>query len=202
MEQYFEQNVVNKNIDERAKRTKTLNIARLAFIIIAVFVLMTSMLFISDDSFAMMLGILALVDIPIVCAVIILGHVNKRNNTEYDYVIDGDYLNVSEIYYRSKRKLKHSILFRSIESVGMFDSDGYRKSENKATKKHLAIVNYDDEKSIIYVLYYTDKGRQILFIEPNRGFLIALKRMVSAVTVFDKSMTDFERILEEKEDEE
>lgn len=202
MEQYYEQNIVNHNIEERAKKTKALTIAKMACIVIAVFVLSTSMLFITADYFVQMLGILALVDIPFVCAVIILGHINKRNNTEYDYVIDDDCLKISEIYYRQRRKLKHTIRLRSVESVGMFDSDGYTKSAANAVKKHLAIVNYDDEKSIIYILYNTEKGRQIIFIEPDRGFMIALRRTVSAVSVFDKSMSEFERILEEREAEE
>ncbi|MDE7463479.1 MAG: hypothetical protein K2M48_00475 [Clostridiales bacterium] len=201
MEQYYEQNVVNHNIDERTKKTKTLNIAKMVLIIIAVFILSASMLFVSDDSFGMMLGILALVDIPFICAAIIVSRINKRNNTEYDYTIDDEYLKITEIYYRERRKLKHSIRLRTIESVGMFDSDGYRKSESNANKKYLAIVNYDDEKSIIYILYNTDKGRRIIFVEPDRGFIIALRRIVSAVTVFDKSMSDFDKILEEKEAE-
>lgn len=202
MEQYYEQNVVNKNIDERAKKTKTLTIAKMACLIIAVTVLSASMLFVTNSLFAPILGILALVDIPFVCAFIILGRINKRNNTEYDYVIDDDSFKISEIYFRERRKLKHTIRLRTIESVGMFDSEGYKKSESKASKKQLAIVNYDDEKSIIYILYYTEKGRRIIFIEPDRGFLMALRRSVSAITVFDKSMSDFEKVLEEKEAEE
>ncbi len=202
MEQYYEQNIVNHNIEERAKKTKALTIAKMACIAIAVFVLSASMLFIRDDYFVQMLGVLALIDIPFVCAAIIIGHINKRNNVEYDYVIDDESLKISEIYYRQRRKLKYTVRLRTIESVGMFDSDGYRKSEMSARKKHLAIVNYDDEKSIIYILYNTDKGKQLIFVEPDRGFLIALRRTVSAISVFDKSMSDFEKILEEKEEEE
>lgn len=202
MEQYYEQNIVNRNIEERTKKTKVLTIAKMACIAIAVFVLSASMLFIQADYFVQMLGLLALIDIPFVCAAIILGHINKRNNIEYDYVIDDEYLKISEIYYRQRRKLKHNILLRSIQSVGMFDSEGYRKNEQNVRKKHLAIVNYDDEKAIVYIMYHTEKGMQMIFVEPDRGFMIALRRTVSAFSVFDKSMSDFEKLLEEKEAEE
>ncbi|MCH5162602.1 MAG: hypothetical protein J1G38_03835 [Clostridiales bacterium] len=201
MELYYEQNVVNHNIEEKARKTKALGIAKMACIVIAVFVLSVSMLWVTESTFGVVLGILVLVDIPFVVAAIIIGRVNKRNNTEYDYVIDDEYLRISEIYYRETRKLKYSVRLRAVESVGMFDSDGYRKNEVKANKKQLAIVNYDDEKSIIYILYSTEKGRNIIFVEPDRGFIIALRRIVSAITVFDKSMADFDKILEEKEAE-
>ena len=66
------------------------------------------------------------------------------------------------------------------------------------------MVNYDDEDSILYICYKTDKGlRNILFIEPNKGFIIALRRALSAtaLTVFDKSVTDLEKRLAKKEQE-
>lgn len=196
MEIYYEQNVVNKNIDERIKKTRTLTIAKTFCIILAVGVLLTSILFVVDDSFVAWLGILSLTSVPFIGAAIIIGRINKRNNTEYDYIIDDEYLKVSEIYFRERRKLKHTIRLRSVESAGLFGSDGYKRIESRADKKILALVNYDDEKTILYLLYGTDKGRRIIFLEPDRGFLIALKRVVSAVNVFDKSMTELEKNLE------
>lgn len=194
MEQlFYEQSVKNKNIEERAKKTKTLTFFKYACIAIALFVLMTSTVFIRDDSFVFWLGILALIATPFVITAIILNRINKKNNTEYDYYIDDEYLKISEIYYRQTRKEKYVIKLRTIESVGVFESEGYRKNEGKATQKQLALVNYDDEKSIIYVLYHSPKGCKMIFIEPDRGFTIALRRAVMAVTVFDKSMHDFEK---------
>lgn len=196
MDLYYEQNVVNKNIDERIKKTRTLTIAKTFCTIIAIGVLLTSILFVVDDSFVAWLGILSLTSIPFIGAAIIIGRINKRNNTEYDYIIDDEYLKVSEIYFRERRKLKHTVRLRSVESAGMFGSEGYKKIEGRADKKILALVNYDNEKTILYLLYGTDKGRRIIFLEPDRGFLIALKRVVSAVNVFDKSMSELEKNIE------
>lgn len=201
MEQYYEQNVVNHNIDDKAKKTKVFSIAKMVCIVLAVFVLLTSMLFITDESFGFWLGIMALISLPFIGAAVVLGHLNKRNNTEYDYMLDDEDLKISEIYFRERRKLKYSIRLRTIESVGVFESEGYKKNEGKAEKKQLALVNFENEKSIIYILYNSEKGRRILFIEPDRGFMIALRRVVSAVTVFDKSIADFEKHLEEVDED-
>lgn len=199
MEQYYEQNVVNKNIDERIKKTRTLTIAKTFCTVAAIGILLTSILFVVDDSFVAWLGILSVTSVPFIIAAVIIGRINKRNNTEYDYVIDDEYLKVSEIYFRERRKLKHSIRLRSVESAGMFGSEGYKKIESKAEKKILALVNYDNEKTILYLLYSTEKGRRIMFLEPDRGFMIALRRVVSAVNIFDKSMTELEKNLETEE---
>ena len=196
MEQYYEQNVVNKNIDERIKKTRTLTIAKTFCTVAAIGILLTSILFVVDDSFVAWLGILS---VTFIIAAVIIGRINKRNNTEYDYVIDDEYLKVSEIYFRERRKLKHSVRLRSVESAGMFGSEGYKKIESKAEKKILALVNYDNEKTILYLLYSTEKGRRIMFLEPDRGFMIALRRVVSAVNIFDKSMTELEKNLETEE---
>ena len=199
MEQYYEQNVVNKNIDERIKKTRTLTIAKTFCTVAAIGILLTSILFVVDDSFVAWLGILSVTSVPFIIAAVIIGRINKRNNTEYDYVIDDEYLKVSEIYFRERRKLKHSVRLRSVESAGMFGSEGYKKIESKAEKKILALVNYDNEKTILYLLYSTEQGRRIMFLEPDRGFMIALRRVVSAVNIFDKSMTELEKNLETEE---
>ncbi len=199
MEQYYEQNVVNKNIDERIKKTRTLTIAKTFCTVAAIGILLTSILFVVDDSFVAWLGILSVTSVPFIIAAVIIGRINKRNNTEYDYVIDDEYLKVSEIYFRERRKLKHTVRLRSVESAGMFGSEGYKKIESKAEKKILALVNYDNEKTILYLLYSTEKGRRIMFLEPDRGFMIALRRVVSAVNIFDKSMTELEKNLETEE---
>lgn len=199
MEQYYEQNVVNHNIEEKMRKTKIFTFAKMACIVLAVFVLMTSMLFMTDDSFIMWLFIFIAIAVPFIIAAIILGRVNKRNNTEYDYIIDDEKLKISAIYFREQRKLKHSIPLRAIESVGVFESEGYKKIEQTAQKKILALVNFDDEDAIVYVLYNSLKGKQIIFLEPDRGFLIALKRVVSAITVFDKSMAELEKKFNKEE---
>lgn len=199
MEQYYEQNVVNKNIDERTKKTKTLTIAKTVCMIIAIGALLTIILFVTDDNFVLWLGILIVFSMPFIIAAIILGRVNKKNNTEYDYCIDDSAIKVSEIYFRNARKLKYTVPFNSIMSVGVFDSEGYRKVESTAQKKYLAIVNYDDEDAILYILYNTPKGRRMIFLEPDRGFLIALKRSISAITICDKSVADLENRLNKSE---
>lgn len=203
MELYFEQNVSNKNVDERTKRTKAIAFARTACMIIGVFFIVSSAML--GDLFFQFFWIFILAATPFFVAMYVLGRINKRNNTEYDYVIDDEFIKISEIYYRNSRKLKYTIRLRLIESVGVFDSEGYKKTDRSVNKKILALVNYDDEDSIVYICYKTDKGvRNIIFIEPNRGFMIALRRAlsVSALTVFDKSVTGLEKRLSQKELEE
>ncbi|MCH5161368.1 MAG: hypothetical protein J1G04_04985 [Clostridiales bacterium] len=199
MELYYEQNLVNNNIDERIRKTKTFTIAKTICIIVALSVLMTSAMLVTNENFAMLLGILIAIAVPFIIAAIILGRINKRNNTEYDYTLDDEYLKITEVYFRSQRKVKHTIRLRTIESVGAFDSEGYKKADLAAQKKILALVNYDDEKAVLYILYNTDKGKRLIFLEPDRGLIIALKRAVSAVMVFDKSVADVEKYLNEKE---
>ncbi len=202
MEQFYEQNLVNNHIDERIRKTKTITLIKTICMIIAVAVIMTSALFFASENFVIILFILISVAVPFIVATIVLGHVNKRNNTEYDYTIDDEYLKITEVYYRERRKLKHTIRLRAIESVGAYDSDGFKRAEQSAQKKILALVNYDDEKSILYILYNSEKGKQLIFLEPDRGFMIALRRAVSAVMVFDKSVSDLEKILDKEDDEE
>lgn len=201
MEQYYEQNVVNHNIDEKIKKTKALNIAKTACIILAIFSLMTSLLFVNSENFVFMILIFIAIAVPFVIAAILIGHMNKRHNTEYDYFLDDETLKVYEIYYRERRKLKYTVTLRNIESVGVFDSAGYKKSDAAAVKRYFALVNYENEKSIIYVLYNGQKGKTLLFIEPDRGFMIALRRVVSALTVFDGSIAEFEKMLAKTEAE-
>lgn len=195
MDIYYEQNVVNHNIDDRTKKTKTLNIARMICLVLGLFILISSALLIT------LFWVFLLASLPFFAAYILIGRINKRNNTEYDYVIDGEFIIVSEIYFRERRKQKYKIRLRLIESVGVFDTDGYKKVERLAIKKRLALVNYEDEQSILYILYGTDKGKQLIFLEPDRGFMIALRRCVSAITVFDKSINDLEKRLSQKESE-
>ena len=191
MELFYEQTVTNNNIDERTKRTKTLTIAKTMCFVFGLFILVSCALYLN------FFWIFILAAIPFFVASFILSRINKRNNTEYDYVLDDEYLKISEVYFRQTRKLKHSIRLRAVESVGVFDSEGYKKVERLATKKVLALVNYDDEKSILYMLYSTDKGKKIIFLEPDRGFMISLRRVVSAVNVFDKSISELEKRLTE-----
>lgn len=202
MELYFEQNVTNKNVDERTKRTKALAIAKSVCMILGVLTITASGML--GDLFFHFFWIFLLLAIPFFVAMYILGRINKRNNTEYDYVIDDECIMISEIYFRERRKLKHTIRLRLIESIGVFDSEGYKKASIGVNKKILALVNYDDEDSIAYVCYKTSKGaRNMCFIEPNVGFIMALRRALSSnsLLVFDKSIHDLEKRLAQKERE-
>ncbi|MCH5155498.1 MAG: hypothetical protein J1F69_02740 [Clostridiales bacterium] len=203
MELYFEQNVTNKNVDEHKKRTKALVISKTVCLIFGIFVITTSGLL--GDYFFNFFWIFLLFSVPFFVASYILGRINKRHNTEYDYVLDDELIRISEIYFRDRRKLKYTIRLRFIESVGVFDTEGYKKAERGVNKKILALVNYDDEQSVVYICYKTDKGvRQIIFLEPNRAFIMSLRRALSAsaLTVFDKSISDLEKRLDKKEQEE
>lgn len=202
MELYFEQNVTNKNVDARLKRTKALIVAKTICMIIGIMAIVSSAML--GDYFFNFFWVFLLFSAPFFVATYILGRINKRCNTEYDYVVDNEFIRITEIYFRERRKLKHTVRLRLIESVGAFDTEGYKKAERNTNKKILALVNYDDEESVLYICYKTDKGkRNILFLEPNKGFIIALRRALStsALTVFDKSMPDLEKRLAKKEQE-
>lgn len=199
MDIFYEQNVVNNHIDSRAKKTRTLVIAKSICLTLGVFCLVsTGML---GNAFFRYFWILVLISAPFFVFTVIFEKINRRNNAEYDYYVDNEYISICEIYYRESRKQRYKIMLRQIAAVGMFDSDGYKKISKTAVKKNLALVNYDDEKSILYILYCTEKGRQLIFIEPDCGFIIALRRALSssALTIFDSSVNLLERRLTEKE---
>lgn len=195
MELYYEQNVVNHNIDEHAKKTKILNFAKTACIVVAVFIVLSSTLFMTDSSMLFMIGVVIATAVPFAIAAWVLGRINKRHNTEYDYVVDDENIRISAVYFRAKRKLLHTVRLRNVESVGVFESDGYKKAAASAEKKIMALVNYENEKTIIYILFNTEKGKRILFIEPDRGFMMTLRRAVASYQIFDRSVSDFEREL-------
>lgn len=193
MDLYYEQNVVNNNIDERLKRTKTLVVIRSVCGALGLFIVVSCALMIEY------FWIFIILSFPFFAAAIIAGRINKRTNTEYDYVVDDEAINVYEIYFRCKRKLKHSVNLRLIESVGVFDSEGYKRAEHSNAKKLLALVNYDDEQSVMYILFNSEKGKKILFLEPDKGFITALRRAISSFSVFDKSIAELEKRLAQKE---
>lgn len=126
MELFYEQTVTNNNIDERTKRTKSLTIAKTMCFVFGLFILVSCALYLN------LFWIFILAAIPFFVASFILSRINKRNNTEYDYVLDDEYLKISEVYFRQTRKLKHTIRLRAVESVGVFDSEGYKKVERLA----------------------------------------------------------------------
>lgn len=195
MELYYEQNVVNKNIDEHAKKTKILSFAKTACIILAIFSFLSGAIFIGNNQALLIMILFMSAAIPFAAAAFVLGKINKKHNTEYDYMIDDEQIKISAVYFRTKRKPLYTIRLRTIESVGVFESDSYQKAAATAAKKHLALVNYENEKSIIYILFNGEKGKQILFIEPDRGFMITLRRAVATFGIFDKSVAEFERML-------
>lgn len=199
MDIYYEQNVVNNNIDEQQRKTKSLSFAKMACMCIGVFLILTGAMF-----FGLWWVVITaiMIAVPFFVAAIIIGKINKRNNMEYDYVLTDESLSVSEIYYRARRKLKHKIALRNIESIGSFNSDAYKRAQATAVKKQLALVNYEDEKFILYVLYHTDKGKKILFLEPDRGFIGALRRCItSAYGIIDKSVTELDMHLARRDAE-
>lgn len=193
MEQYYEQNVVNQEIDNISKRTRTFSILRMICfgLSIAILIFGTAML--------KVYWIFVIAAIPSFAIGCVIGHYNKRANTEYDYVLDNEKISIAEIYYRMRRKQKYNISLRSIESVGAYGSEGYKRIANTIKKKYLALVNFDDEKAVLYMVYNTEKGRFLIFLEPDRTFMLTLRRVVSAVMLFDSSVSDLERRLSEKQ---
>lgn len=193
MEQYYEQNVVNYGIDNISKRTRILSILRMICFGLSIAILFLGI--------TMLNWILAIAAIPSFAVGCVLGHYNKRANTEYDYVLDNEKLCIAEIYYRMRRKQKYKISLRSIESVGAYGSDGYKRAAGSVKKKHLALVNFDDEKTVLYIVYKNDKGKFMIFLEPDRTFMLTLRRVVSAIQLFDSSVSELERCLSVKQAE-
>lgn len=195
MEQYYEQNVINREIDRISRRTRTFSILRMICfgLSIAILIFGTAMI--------KVYWIFVIAVIPSFAIGCVIGHYNKRANTEYDYVLDNEMLRIAEIYYRMRRKLKYNISLSSIESVGAYGSEGYKRNANSVKKKYLALVNFDDENAVLYIVYKTDKGRFMIFLEPDRTFMLTLRRVVSAIRLFDNSVSDLERRLSAKQAE-
>ena len=195
MELYYEQNVVNNNIDEHAKKTKILSFAKTACIILAIFSFLSGAIFIGNNQALLIMIVFMSAAVPFAIAAFALGKINKKHNTEYDYMIDDEQIKISAVYFRKKRKPLYTIRLRTVESVGVFESDGYKKAAATASKKLLALVNYENEKSIVYILFNGEKGKQVLFIEPDRGFMMTLRRAITTFGIFDNSISEFERML-------
>lgn len=195
MEQYYEQNVINHEMDKISNRTRTLSILRLVC-----FGLSVAILFFGATMLKIY-WVFVIAAIPSFAIGLVIGHFNKRANTEYDYVLDNDQISVAAIYYRARRKLKYKIDLRTVESVGAYGSEGYKRNAETVKKKQLALVNFDDEKAVLYIVYNTDKGRFMIFLEPDRTFMLTLRRVVSAIKLFDSSVSDLEKHLSAKQAE-
>lgn len=108
MDVYFEQSLINDNIDRHSKRTKTLTVIRyvcIAVIVLIVLLAITLLIDISSvASFFVSLLLVLLMMAPFVLTYIFLGRMIANGNLEFDYLLNGSMFRIVKVINRKKRK--------------------------------------------------------------------------------------------------
>lgn len=189
---YFEQNLISRDFETRQRKNKTNNIVSTAIFAIGIVIIMSCVFTIGLDNGWIIIIALIAASLPFFAISILMNRYAKKRSTEYDYTITDTTITISAVYFRSQRKLLYKIESTQILSVGKFGSQACLRAEKSVEDKRLAVVNYDDENSIAYILYNRPKdGKKVLlFIEPSKEFMINLRRAVSRYEVFDDSVKE------------
>lgn len=193
MDYYYEQNVENPNIDKHKKRTKVLSVLRYTFlalgIIFAYFVFFwgtTAKL----SAILFSLLFIALELTPVLVVFFLIGKYIKRTNSEYDYLLNGNFLRIVRVICRRKRKLFLTIRLDSVESIGKIESETYaRYDASKEIKRQYAVCNYDNEDAIVYMYYHGEDSNCLLHFEPDEEMILTLRKSLPRFSIMDKSMS-------------
>ena len=192
MEVFYEQNVNNPNIDKHKKRTTVLSVLRTVFLVIGLlfaFLLIGTVKVGSVLSTVIGIVIGALSGAPFVAAYFFIGKFIKNSNSEYDYVLNGNYLRIVRVTRRTKRKLLTTVPVSGIESIGKLSCEAYeRYAAAKNVKKLFAVCNYEEEDKIAYIRYRTEGEDFLLHIEPNDEMVASLRKSLPRFSIMDKSM--------------
>lgn len=187
---YYEQNLTSFDFEKLQKKNKITVSVSTALFGVGILLIMCCFFAIGVEGAVIIIISLICSSIPFFGASILLNRIAKKRLTEYDYVISDTTLSVSAVYARSQRKLLYKIESPQIISVGKFGSDACVRAEKSATHRKVAVVNFNDEDAISYILYNSDKdGKKVLlFIEPSKELIINLRRSISRYEVFDESV--------------
>lgn len=191
MNLYYEQNLLNRKYDTIARKNKTSGIVRTIMLGIAFMLIMSNILVIGTEGAWIVVLVLLGASVPFIAVFFVITRIMKLRSTEYDYVINDNLITITAVFFRDARKVKYKINNQQISLIGQYGSDAYKRAENLASKKQYALVNYDDEQAIAFILYTDNKGeKNILFFEPSKDFISALRRAISKYEVFDSSVKD------------
>ena len=116
--------------------------------------------------------------IPVLLVAIIVGAfvLIRRQNVEFEYILNDSYLDIDKILAKSTRKNVTSVEFSSVEF--------FAKVEDIANLKEKYQTVYDcagDDGEIYGIAYpgVDDEGKCILLFTPNEKMLGALQRVIS-----------------------
>lgn len=192
MDVYFEQSLINENIDKHSKRTRTLTVIRyvcIAAIVLIVLLAITLLLDISSvASFFVSLLLVLLMLSPFVVTHILLGRLIANGNLEFDYLLNGSMFRIVKVINRKKRKKLVELNVSSFESLGHISSEAYdRYAGSRDVKKLFALTDYENEDTVYYIYYTLNGNKYLLHIAPNNEMIMALRKSVGRITVLDKS---------------
>lgn len=193
MDIYFEQSLLNENIDKHLRRTNFLGILRYVLLFLAGIIAVICFILPLDEnnikqSVIANLVILVVLCVPLVLSFFFIGKYINTSNLEYDYILNGKSFKIIKIMNRKKRKLLLDLSIDCFESLGAVRSEAYgRYTANRETKMHYAITNVKNEQDIFYIYYITEGEKHLLHFAPNHEMMISLRKCLPRITVFDKS---------------
>lgn len=187
---YYEQNLTSFDFEKLQKKNKTTVSISTVLLGVGILLIMGCFFAIGLENAAIIIISFICASIPFIAASILLNRLAKKRLTEYDYVISDTTLSISAVYARSQRKLLYKIESPQIISIGKFGSDACARAEKSATHRKVAVVNFNDEDAIAFILYNGDKDGEkvLLFIEPSKELMINMRRSISRYEVFDESV--------------
>ena len=193
MDIFYEQNVVNPNIDKHNKRTRVFSVLRTVFLIIGIVLILllggsiTSPFTVPKVIIGFAIAILS--GVPFILAYILLTKFLRNSNSEYDYILNNGSMKIVRVILRNKRKLAFTVRLDAVEAVGRITCEAYeRLAASKDLKKQFAVCDYSDENSIVYVLYRSEGENFLLHIMPDEQMVSAMRRSLPRMGIMDKSM--------------
>ena len=98
-------------------------------------------------------------------------------NLEYEYSVTNNYIDIDKIINQSKRVKLFSGDCKDFEMIARKDSSKYNSSYNNISQKIVAVSSMNAE-DIYFILTNNDKGRLIIFFEPDNKMLESLRRFI------------------------
>lgn len=165
MDTYFEQTVT---APPRAGTKAAMAAAWLLLIVlgIAAVVCLTSTVSVTEES-GLKFNVYALIGLAASVALGVLVYRSKdRLNTEYDYIISGDTLEVCGIYAEKRRKKLLTVDLREISAFGSVNDNSYRaENARPGIKKRSYVLNEDASAS--YICFRKENERILATLELN-----------------------------------
>ena len=101
-------------------------------------------------------------------------------DTEYDYILSGDTLEVFGIYAERRRKKLLSVKIGEIASIGSTDDSAYRgEAARPGVKKRSFVLNDDAQTS--YICYVNNNVRELATLELNDELRAHIQKIVGGI---------------------